>query len=84
MIPRCARHLLFSAMQVQAGCFTDSRYFLSQFHNAFFDGILHAYIIVREVESRMKSFAPMSPSTIHTGKGNRRRVGSCTMVGATS
>jgi hypothetical protein len=41
VIPGCARHLLFSAMQVLAVRFTDLRYFLSQFHDAFFDGILH-------------------------------------------
>jgi hypothetical protein len=32
----------------------------------------------------MKSFAPMSPRIICTGKGNRLREGSCTMVGAES
>ena len=39
--PRCARRLLFSAMQVQSVRFTDLRYFVSQLHDAFFDRILH-------------------------------------------
>jgi hypothetical protein len=41
MIPRCAVWLLPAAMQVQSVRFTDLRYFVSQFHDAFFDGILH-------------------------------------------
>jgi hypothetical protein len=71
-------------MQVHAVCFTDLRYLISQLGDPFFDGILHAYIIVREVESFMKSVAPIRRRTIRTGRGNLRRVGSCTMVGAES
>jgi len=41
VIPGCARHLVFAAMQVQAVRFTDLRFFLPQFYDAFFDGILH-------------------------------------------
>jgi hypothetical protein len=41
VIPRCAWYLLLAAMQVQAVRFTDLRNFLSQFYDAFFDGILH-------------------------------------------
>ena len=41
LIPRCARYLLFAAMQVQSARFTDLRYFVSQFCDAFFKGILH-------------------------------------------
>jgi hypothetical protein len=37
-----------------------------------------------EVESCIKSFASMSRMTIRTKRGNRRRVQSCTMVGAES
>jgi len=36
------------------------------------------------IESCMKSFAPMSPRIVLTGWGNRRRAGSCTMIGAVS
>jgi hypothetical protein len=36
VISRCARYLPFAAMHL-----TDLRYFLAQFHDAFFDGILH-------------------------------------------
>ena len=42
------------------------------------------YPCAREVESCMKSFAPMIPRTIRTKSGNRCRVGSCTTVGAES
>jgi hypothetical protein len=41
MIPRCARYLLFAAMQVQSVRFIDLRYFVSQLCDAFFKGILH-------------------------------------------
>jgi hypothetical protein len=41
MIPCCAVWLLPAAMQVQSVRFTDLRYFVSQFHYAFSDGILH-------------------------------------------
>ena len=41
MIPRCARYLLFAAMQVQAARFTDLRYFVPQSCDAFFKGVLH-------------------------------------------
>ena len=41
VITCCAVWLVFAAMQVQAVRFTDLRYFLSQFYDAFLDGILH-------------------------------------------
>jgi hypothetical protein len=41
VIPGCARHLVFAALQLQAVRFTDLRFFLPQFYDAFFDGILH-------------------------------------------
>ena len=41
MIPCCAVWLLPAAMQAQSVRFTDLRYFVSQFHYAFSDGILH-------------------------------------------
>jgi hypothetical protein len=41
VISGCARYLLFPTMQVQAVRLADLRYFLSQFHDAFLDRILH-------------------------------------------
>ena len=52
-------------------------------HYEMYDKV-NPYPGAREVESCMKSVAPISRRTIRTGSGNRRRVGSCTMVGARS
>jgi hypothetical protein len=41
MIPCCARDLSCAAPHVQSVRFTNLRYFLSQFYDALFDGILH-------------------------------------------
>ena len=41
VIPRCARWLLFAAMQVQSVRFTYLRYFVPQLRDSFFDRILH-------------------------------------------
>jgi hypothetical protein len=41
MIPGCARYLFCAAPDVQSVRFTNLRYFLSQFYDALFDGILH-------------------------------------------
>jgi hypothetical protein len=40
------------------------------------------FCVLLDAENWLKSFAPMSRRTIRTGSGKRRRVGSCTMVGA--
>jgi hypothetical protein len=41
MIPGCARYLFCAAPDVQSVRFTNLRYFLSQFYDSLFDGILH-------------------------------------------